>query len=59
MATHGKGNNGQTATLAMATHNKGDDGQISGARGNRDIGQVDGLLWEGGNVSKIVMILLL
>ena len=43
MPTCGKGNDEQTAMLVMATHNKGDNRQITGARGNGDVRQVDGL----------------
>jgi len=34
MATRGKGNDGQTATLVMDKHNEGEDSQITGTRGD-------------------------
>ncbi len=34
MATCGKGNDRQTATLVMDTHDEGDNGQLAGARGD-------------------------
>ena len=37
---------GKSPACTMATRGKGDDGKIAGARGNSNVGQVDGVRGE-------------